>query len=286
MNNSVDEIQPYQNIYNDNLVKINVINNDLFHAIMIGYSNRYLKSTLDKRIEIVKSMREYMVKLLTQKECEQIRTKNLIVKEFMELANSIVNGRDFSVINSIDNKELCNLLVEILVENQILNDINLLKPDLEQIIELTTDNIKTTFQDLDTYRCEYFTSHMTTFIADIWLEAKRVCQENITNQFKNPEELLGEEFIPFLSQTLNRDIYVLQNGKLKPDKGVYKNRKSIIIDFVEPNQWSAIGKRLYSSDIEWSFDYDYNIIQKINPNKQIERSPMSNEKTTDTDDDS
>jgi len=267
----VDEIQPYQNIYNDNLVRIGVINNNLFHAIMVGYSNRYLKSTLDKRIETVKIIRECAANSFTKQCSEEIQSHVFITKEFLKIITD--PSCDFSMIHSIDDKNLCKLLSEIITSDKFLTDITLNKPNIEQLTELVQLNMKLMLKHLDNFRIEFFTTQMITFVNDIWIEAKIRSFNSMKFYLKDSPENISDEFIPFISNVLNVDIYVLRDGKLKSTNN-YKNRRSLIIDQISDNKYAAIGKRLYSSDIEWSFEYDYNIIQKINPNKHFQRSPM------------
>lgn len=272
----VDEIQPYRNIYKEELVRLGVIDNSLFHAIMVGYSDRYLKSTIDKRIETVKMIRECIGNSITKKQWQEIQENSPVItsKNFLKLIH-ILQQRNFDIIHSIDNKKLCKILLELLISSRILNDIALNKPGIEQISELVSVTLKVILRDMETKRIDFFTDNMIKFVNDIWIEARNNSFSDFKGGVISYSEPVGEEIIPFVSDVLNRDIYLFRDGKLKQNSSNYKYRKSIVIEQISDNQFTAIGKRLYSSDIEWSFEPDSNFIYKINPVEREERSPMT-----------
>lgn len=272
----VDEIQPYRNFYKEDLVRIGVIDGSLFHAVMVGYSDRYLKSTIDKRIETVKMVRECIGNSITKKQWQSIQetSPGIISKQFLKIVHTL-QSENFSIIHSIDNKKLCKILLELLISTRILNDITLNKPGIEQIAELVTMSLKVMLRDMEPKRIEYFTDSMVIFVNDIWIEARNHSYDEFKSAVKNYSEPIGEEIVPFIASVLNRDIYVFKDGKLKQNSLEYKFRKSIIVEQVTDTHYAAIGKRLYSSDIEWSFEPDSSFINKINPVEREERSPMA-----------
>lgn len=272
----VDEIQPYRNVYKEDLVRIGVIDGNIFHSIMVAYSDRYLKSTLDKRIETVKMVRECIGNSITRKQWQTLQetSPGIIARQFLKVVQT-VQSSNFDVIHSIDNKKLCKLLLELLISSRILNDITLNKPGIEQIVELISVTLKVMLRDMEPKRIDFFTENMIRFVNDMWIEARNHSYDEFKSAVKNYSEPIGEEIIPFISSVLNRDIYLFKDGKLKQSTEEYKHRKSIIIDQITDNQFAAVGKRLYSSDIEWSFEPDSNLINKINPKEREERSPMT-----------
>lgn len=272
----VDEIQPYRNQYKEDLVRIGVIDGNIFHAVMAAYSDRYLKSTLDKRMETVKMIRKCIGDSITKKQWQILQEQNpgIISKQFINIIHTL-KPNNYEIINSIDNKKLCDLLLEILYSTQILRDIALRNPSIDQMMDLVKISLNETLRGLDQRRADFFYENMVKFINDVWVYSRNNTYEDFKESIKNHKEAIGEEIIPFISSVLNRDIYLFKDGKLRHDiSNDVKGRKSIILDQLSETQFSTIGKRLFSSDIEWSFEPDCSLITKLNPHR-IERSPMS-----------
>lgn len=272
----VDEIQPYRNQYKEDLVRIGVIDGNIFHAVMAAYSDRYLKSTLDKRMETVKMIRKCIGDSITKKQWQTLQEQNpgIISKQFINIIHTLKQN-NYEIIHSVDNKKLCDLLLEILYSTQILRDIALRNPSIDQIMDLVKISLKETLRSVDQRRVDFFYENMIKFINDVWVYSRNNTYEDFKESIKNHKEAIGEEIIPFISSVLNRDIYLFKDGKLRHNvSNDIKGRKSIILDQLSETQFSTIGKRLFSSDIEWSFEPDCSLISKLNP-RRIERSPMS-----------
>lgn len=280
-NIQVDEIQSYRNVYKEDLVRMGVIDSNIFHAIMVGYSDRYLKSTFDKRIETVKMIRECIGNSITKKQWNLLPeiSQTVVSKQFIKIVHTL-QRQNFDIIHSIDDKKLCKILFELFISSRILNDITLNKPNINQIVDLVIMSLKVMLRDIDIKRSEFFTNHMIRFVSDVWVEAQTISYDEFKNTVKNYSETLGEEIIPFISSILNRDIYIFKDGRIKTnsDADDYKLRKSIIIEQISDNQYSVIGRRLYSSEIEWCFEPEHPLIRKINPINVAERSPMTTQK--------
>jgi len=148
---------------------------------------------------------------------------------------------------------------------------------LEDIVELVQMSVNEMLQSVDSRRLAFFSKNMTKFVNDIWLESKNNSYESFKASIKNYKENVGEEAIPFISDVLNRDIYLFKDGKLKTEF-IPKFRKSILVEKLSESQFATIGKRSFSSDIEWYFEPDNSLIRKINPNQPLVRSPMTTER--------
>lgn len=277
----VDEIQPYKNMYKEDLVRIGVVEGNIFHAAMVAYSDRYLKSTLDKRIETVKMIRECIGNSITRKQWQSLQDTipGLVSKQFIKTVHTL-QSTNFKAIHSIDNKELCKILLDLLFSSRVLHEVTLNRPNIEQITDLVTLSVKEMLRDTDTKRSNFFIENMVRFVNDAWIDAKNNSFEQFKQSVKNYNETVGDEVIPLISSVLNRDVYVFKDGRLKNGQGEdsFKGRKSILIDQLSDTQYSTIGKRLFSSDVEWSFEPDSTLIRKVNPYRPLIRSPMETER--------
>lgn len=269
----VDEIRPYKNNTNEELVRIGVIDRNLLHAVMVAYSDRYLKSTIDKRIETVKAVRDCISNSITDRHWEMIDNNyKLVLNQFIILLQDEIKLLSLHIMESVN---LCKIIIEILTSFDIVKCIQNTR-DFDELYDSILARTQEFLKDLETNRIDYFTKHIKIFIKALWTQAEIAALTEYKLYIKNDKEPLGLEILPFISNIFNKDICVFDKyGKMLNSDTELKGRQCILLFEIGEKQFETIGRRMHNSDVQWLFESDESLIEKLLPVSKKPRIMLS-----------
>lgn len=270
-----------------------------YHALLHAYSNEYSLMNIQDRSKFVHRLRASMSDKIDKEKWQEIGGGLIAKIPFQEKLNSIlVNFYRF--INSDDKvkakyiKNVVNILIckdqeklelyELITELIPLNifEKNILpeaytKSENENIDEIKKEILIQTLKyfnniqnikQIEIEKINYIYNILTTFINVITDEAEDMSFNDYVNNLKNISDQVDTYTIGLISDRFNRDVYFIDANTRMPyqtsDTNNIKNRKSLIVIWIDQNHYEIVGKLLTGNRIQREFEPDDPLIKKIN----------------------
>lgn len=270
-----------------------------FHSILHGCSKRYYIMNNEEKKKYVKILRSKLALKITKENWEELGYGIISSIKFQEnISEILINFYKFilkdrtasgkitqNVINSLIDKDGQNLIfykimIELIplevFEKQILpksfsNQTQKIKEMnisfKEQTIEYF-DNMKLLSKINSQEKIDCLRKNIIHFINIISKEAEDFSFNKFKSDIKNPSKYVDEYMMGIISEYFDIDIYFIDGKNRMPYQNnsskYIKNRKSIIILWVNDNHYEIIGILLPGNHIQRSFEPDHPIIKKIN----------------------
>ena len=271
-----------------------------FHSLLHAYSKDYVQMDNDDRIKFVHRLRASMAGRVNKETWQELGGGLIAKIPFQEKVNSILlnfyrfinndpkcRGKSVknvikSLIGGDQNKmELYELIFELIpfdegFEKNILPKaytkcedglIDLCKTEIVNQSIKYIDNINT-LQNVDPEKIKYIRDTLFTFVNTLVDEAENSAFKEYVNGLKNISDEIDSYTIGLISERFNRDIYFIDSSTRMPYRmggsDNLKNRKSLIIMWVDQNHYEIIGRLLPGNRIQREFNSDDQLIRKIN----------------------
>lgn len=287
---------------NNQYVRTGVISDGscLFHSLLYAYSIDYITMPTNKKIEVAVKLRSSISKKIDKDFWKNINGGVIAMVGFQEIFNGLV--RDFyTSYNTVPSKRKSNMftrtsnsIYDNLVKDKTSKDIyeSLLELIKIETIQKTSESINT--QDLDEYKdkmltslCEllkkklkgskmemerirFFVSKFSDLIVLLLEKSEEMAFEIYTRSLEDPKTFIDQFYIDLISDEFNFDIYFIDANTRLPyntgsGKSSYKNRKSVIILWIDDNHYEIIGRVIPGTKkVQRVFDHSDSIIKMLN----------------------
>ena len=253
--------------------------NSFFHSILTSYSKDYFYMDPKNKIKYFEKFKSV---IFNNKYFEQNNEYFLIFKnninDVLQYLHDNTN-KDFTnknledIVNSIKNNNVCELLFDLIsfddfkdlfnlnIDNKYIYDEYKIQIDnkLKNIID-SIDILK----QVENTKHDYIVKNIIN-IKDTLIEKVKKLTYNM--YYKKITKNINIELVNLISKKLNINIYFVDSETRLPflfdQKQIFKDRKSVIVLKID-NRYETIGFLLPQDKIQRLFDYNENIINKIN----------------------
>jgi hypothetical protein len=270
---------------NDTLVRTGTIGDGscLFHSIFQACLKEYPTLSQKEKIKLVENVRQKIANTLSFEEWKKINdgmiykvsTQENIYKFIQEFYDTINNNKQTIFTPIVDTKpNLYKLINEILpqkiLEQTILpnaykkEDINLKNNILKELIDFL-DSLPV-LQNIIKAKADNVIKTIVNIMSQIIEHSEKKSYQIYIQELQNTTEFINSNNISMISDYFDRDIYFIDSKTRMPYNNTdnFKNRKSIIILWIEDIHYEIIGKLLPNNKIQREFEFDDILIQRIN----------------------
>ena len=224
----------------DDLVRTGTIGDGscLIHSIIYCMSKKYREMDIPERLQVVHNIRKIISMSISMDIWKTLGNGQLYIILYQSLMSNCLDH----ISKITDNKEILDVF-----ENE-----------KEQITNILLD-VKS--------RETKWNENITTFIKKFKEGVMDKCYEDFINKMSNPKVWIDQTCIGYLSDFFNRDIYFIDSKTKMPYKlgGSidYKNRRSILIYYLNDCHFESIGKLTSDNRVKRQFKNTDVLIEKI-----------------------
>jgi len=271
-----------------------------FHSMLHAYSRDYAGMNNEDRVKFVHSLRASMAGRVDKESWQDIGGGLIAKIPFQEKVNNIllnfyrfvnnddsVRGRSIRKVvktligEDIEKLELYELLVELIplecgFEQNILpkaykkseeGKIDLCKTEIVNHSLKYLENVYS-LRGVEQEKVEYLKDTLSNFVNVIVNEAEDISFKEYVSGLKNISEEVDSYTIGLISDRFNRDVYFIDGNTRMPyrtgDTANLKNRKSLIVIWIDQCHYEIVGRLLPGNRIQREFNYGDPLIKKIN----------------------
>jgi len=285
-----------------------------FHALLHGYSKDYVTMDKNDRMKFVRRLRASLAGKLDRDSWEDMGGGVIAKVPFQENIYEIlcnfyrfmddkkVKGRSSRRVikhlfqNNSENIDIYKMFIELVplvdgFEHQILPEAYKKTVD-DRISDIKDSIIRTTekflqktdeIKSISKEKASYFINIVINLMKVVLKEAEDSAYKDYIKGLENVKTEIDSYTIEFVSERFNRDIYFL-DGKTRmpyntlPTDNTFKDRKSIIIIWINENHYEIVGRLLPGNRIQREFSQKDPFITKIktiliNPEKVKQKYP-------------
>lgn len=271
-----------------------------FHSLLHAYSKDYVGMNNHDRSKFVNRLRASMAGRVNKDNWQEIGGGLIAKIPFQEKVNNLLlnfyrfikNDNHFrgksskKLINILIGKdeeklELYDLLAELIPFNEGFEQ-NILPNAYSKCEEGTIDMCKTEIvnqsikylenvddlQDVEPKKIEYLKETLSNFVNVLVDEAEDSAFNEYVEGLKNISDEIDSYTIGLISDRFNRDVYFIDANTRMPyqtgDTNNLKNRKSLIVMWIDQCHYEIVGRLLPGNRIQREFNSDDPLIRKIN----------------------
>lgn len=285
-----------------------------FHALLHAYSKDYPSMDKKQRMKFVRKLRASMAGKVNRENWEELGGGIISKVPFQENVHDILKGF-YKFIDNSENKvkgrstrrvirqlikedqdfESFQLVTELLpmktLETKILPKSYDQSSDkkIEETAKFLLTNIMDYLDSLEALKhadqenVNYIKNFTMNFIITVLGEAEDSAFNSYVKGLENIKEEVDSYTIEFISDRFNRDIFFLDGNTRMPYNNCsttvnIKNRRSIILIWIDENHYEIVGRLLPGNRIQREFSTDDPLIEKLKtclmePDKVAEKYP-------------
>ena len=262
----------------------------LVHSILRAIDKQYIKLSVSERMEYVKNMRKKFGKI-TKVDWENmsnglvavisyqenflllLSTFYIIVKNYDKFKNKIKNTYINNIIHKLSINKL--LLPYTYITNHIPIDIfekkilpeSYKKTENKPILHIKLEIVNQTLIYLNEVGVKDYEDDLREMLLVISDQAENLSYDNYINKISDKSSFMDTTNIELLSNKFDRDIYFIDGNTRIPYRGLgeenIRNRKSLIIIWVNKVHYEIGGVLLHNNKIQRDFDPTHPLILKI-----------------------
>jgi hypothetical protein len=266
------------------------------HSILHSYSDKYVEKTIDERRECIKKLRSVIANNLTKENWEKIdngmvsyisfqENLNLILTTLYKNGDDCINDLIVKNINEDEKKytEFFKFIIQLISiedfekhilpnsyksienDNSKMNLEKTRKKIINETVNWINNIIEKKLNKLDENRKLSLINATKIIIKNCIKHAKNIAFFNYQSNIENTTSFIDMTMISLLSDYFNRDIYFI-DAKTRmpyPSNQTIKNRKSIIIIWIDDVHYEIVGELLDDNIIKRVFDPNDDLILKI-----------------------
>jgi len=271
-----------------------------FHCLLHAYSNDYVEMDISGRKNFVHHLRASMAGRVDKENWQEIGGGLIAKVPFQEKVNDIllnfyrfvnndgrVKGKSVKKIikNLIgedpEKLELYEILLEIIpfedgFEKNILPkaykrcEEGLIDSCKSEIVNQSLKYLEKVYslRNVEKEKVDYLKDTLSNFVNVIVNEAEDVSFDEYVSGLRNISKEIDSYTIGLISDRFNRDVYFIDGNTRMPyrtgDTANLKNRKSLIVIWIDRCHYEIVGRLLPGNRIQREFDSDDPLIKKIN----------------------
>lgn len=237
--------------------------NSLIHSLISVYSRKYLKMTTEDKTKYIKNLLSSLASEINTK----LFYETLLNVKWSDNPNS--SGENLEQFESyykiITNKIITiDIFKNIVLDLKINDSIEIYEKNILNSILKYFDNIED-IKKIEDKKRKYMRSLIENITLQLLKDTKKTIYKEQKNKLKNIDRNIDENVLEILCNKFNFNIYFLDPETRFPFKSseIKKDRKSIVILWVETNHCEIIGKLLPKNEVQREFKSDNSIIEKI-----------------------
>jgi len=271
-----------------------------FHSLLHAYSRDYVEMDILGKKNFVHRLRASMAGKVDKENWQEIGGGFISKVPFQENVNSIlVNFYRF--VNDEDRvrgKSSKKVIKELIGEDQeklelyeLLTELVPLEDGFEKNIlpkaykrsedglidscklEIVNHSLKylerlDSLRDVEREKVQYLKATLSNFVNVVTNEAEESAFNEYVSGLKNISKEVDSYTIGLISDRFNRDVYFIDGNTRMPyrtgDTANLKNRKSLIVIWIDQSHYEIVGRLLPGNRIQREFNSDDPLIKKIN----------------------
>jgi hypothetical protein len=260
----------------------------LVHSVLRAIDKKYIKLSIIERMEYVKNIRRNFGKI-TKADWESmsnglvsvisyqenflllLKTFYIIVKDYDRFKNNIKNTYIKNIVDKLlDNKSSIDTYKYIIDNISIDTFEKTLLPDSYKKAEnkpILYSKLEIVNQSLIYFAKSDYEDHLREMILVISEQAEKLAYDKYINDVSDKRSFMDTTNIEILSNKFERDIYFIDGNTRIPYRGLgednIKNRKSIVVIWVNKIHYEIAGILLDDNKIQRDFEPTHPFIVKI-----------------------